>query len=171
MESFITTHTTANLEIDFEKRRLWGNVVLLLKSLTDKEAEEVILDTRFVVSLLPAFVLGTWGSADVGVATSTSRMSRSMASLRSGILLPVRSRMAALCRSSWGRVSRRTSRLLSMYVWSGSLVFVARLTYFQISLSTTEQCTALQWMTPAQTSNKKHPYMCMYCFSSKSALC
>ena len=29
-----------------------------------------------------------------------------------------------------------------------------------ISYSTTGRCTALQWMAPEQTSNKKHPYMC-----------
>ncbi|KAF2762984.1 putative leukotriene A-4 hydrolase like protein [Pseudovirgaria hyperparasitica] len=32
-----------------------------------------------------------------------------------------------------------------------------------ITLSTTEQCTALQWMEPEQTSNKKHPYMFSQC--------
>jgi leukotriene-A4 hydrolase len=33
----------------------------------------------------------------------------------------------------------------------------------RIGVETTKDCTALQWLTPAQTSNKKHPYMFSQC--------
>lgn len=39
-------------------------------------------------------------------------------------------------------------------------------TDLEISFSTTEQCTALQWLAPAQTSNKKHGYL----FSQSQAI-
>ena len=33
----------------------------------------------------------------------------------------------------------------------------------EIHLKTTKECTAVQWLTPDQTSNKKHPYMFSQC--------
>lgn len=44
--AFVTEHIIANIDIDFAKRRLQGNVVLRLKSRSNAEADTVILDTR-----------------------------------------------------------------------------------------------------------------------------
>lgn len=122
--NFITTHTTANLEIDFEKKRLWGNVVLLLKSLTEKEADEVVLDTSYL------------DVKDVKVDGESAK---------------------------WDLGARFEPYGSPLSIKLGKGVEKDKQIAIDISLSTTEQCTALQWMTPAQTSNKKHPYMFSQC--------
>src|SRR5947207_11522437 len=43
-----TNHTTANFKIDFEKRRLDGNVVLELESRSDASTEKIVLDTSYL---------------------------------------------------------------------------------------------------------------------------
>jgi aminopeptidase N len=43
-----TKHTIADLAIDFKQQRLTGTVTLQLESITDKESEEIILDTSFL---------------------------------------------------------------------------------------------------------------------------
>ncbi|OJJ50450.1 hypothetical protein ASPZODRAFT_11321 [Penicilliopsis zonata CBS 506.65] len=40
---------------------------------------------------------------------------------------------------------------------------LGQLVEVDISVETTENCTAIQWLTPTQTSNKKHPYMFSQC--------
>lgn len=43
--NFLTTHTIANFAIDFGQTTLDGNVILTLKSITNAETKEVLLDT------------------------------------------------------------------------------------------------------------------------------
>lgn len=43
--NFITTHTAVDFRIDFEKQRLTGNLTLDLKSTTNAETDEIVLDT------------------------------------------------------------------------------------------------------------------------------
>lgn len=47
-DKFRTTHTTANFEIEFEQQRLVGNVIHQLKSMTNAESKEIVLDSSFV---------------------------------------------------------------------------------------------------------------------------
>ena len=46
--NFITTHTEANLDIDFEQRCLAGFVKLNLRSVTQAETKQILLDTSFL---------------------------------------------------------------------------------------------------------------------------
>jgi leukotriene-A4 hydrolase len=46
--NFLTKHTVAEFEIDFEKKVLNGGVELTFESLTESEAKELVLDTRLV---------------------------------------------------------------------------------------------------------------------------
>lgn len=46
--NIVTTHTVANFSIDFNKRIISGNVILRLRSITDAESKEIVLDTSFL---------------------------------------------------------------------------------------------------------------------------
>ncbi|KAF2091470.1 putative leukotriene A-4 hydrolase like protein [Saccharata proteae CBS 121410] len=122
--NFITKHTTANLEIDFAKKKLVGNVVLNLESITQAETKEVLLDTSYL------------DIKDIKVDGQ-------------GVKWDLASRM-----EPYGSA---LSIKLDQGVEKGKHIDV------DIVLSTTDECTALQWMTPEQTSNKKHPYMFSQC--------
>ncbi|MCJ1258219.1 hypothetical protein MMC24_006050 [Lignoscripta atroalba] len=122
--NFLTTHTIVNFNIDFEKKQLTGDVLLKLKSITDGESQEILLDTSHL------------DVANVKVDGAASRWK----------LLP--------------RFEPYGSTLkieLDAGIENEKSVNVA------IEVQTTEKCTALQWLTPAQTPNKKHPYMFSQC--------
>lgn len=120
-----TKHTIANFTIDFKKQRLTGSVHLQLESLTDKESEEIVLDTSFL------------DVQDISVNGSKSK--------------------DWVVKDPFEPYGSPLSIKISGGAAKGSVVVV------DISLSTTDKCTALQWMTPSQTSNKKFPYMFSQC--------
>lgn len=122
--NFLTTHTTANFEIDFTRKILDGNVVLSLKSVTDAESTEVVLDTSFL------------DIKDVKIGRKVAE---------------------------WTLASRFEPYGSALSIRLDHGVEKGKTFELNISLRTTEKCTALQWLTPAQTSNKKHPYMFSQC--------
>ena len=120
-----TKHTIADLAIDFKKQRLHGTVTLELESITDKESEEIVLDTSF----LDIQKISVDGAKNEGF-----KIKGRLEPYGSPLSIPVPGGAA-----------------------KGSTVTV------EIGLSTTDKCTALQWFTPAQTSNKRFPYMFSQC--------
>lgn len=119
-----TRHTTANLRLDFEGKKLHGSVVLRLESQTDRASNEVILDSRFV----------SIASVSVNSAKVAWTLKDHAEPLGAPLHITVPDGAA-----------------------KGDFIDVA------VDLETTDKCTALQWLTPAQTSNKKHPYMFSQC--------
>jgi hypothetical protein len=47
-DQYLTTHTSVNYSIDFEKKRLSGHVVLTLKAVGQSGSTEVVLDSSFL---------------------------------------------------------------------------------------------------------------------------
>ncbi|KAL8830294.1 MAG: hypothetical protein Q9170_005800 [Blastenia crenularia] len=123
--NFVTKHTIVNFEIDFEKKRLSGNVILQLLSVSDSESKEILLDTNHVnvknVSL-KGEILSSWE------------------------LLPRFEPYGSALKISFEKEAEKGQPL-----------------EVDLQVETTDECTALQWLSPAQTSNKKHPYMFSQC--------
>ncbi|KAK7908224.1 hypothetical protein PG985_015527 [Apiospora marii] len=122
--AWLTKHTTVNFKINFEKQRLEGSVSLDLESLTDKESNEIILDTT---------------------ALDVSSVKLNAADLKWELKQAVKPYGSPLHIAVPEGAQRGD---------------VVRL---DIAVTTTKDCTGLQWMTPAQTGNKKHPYVYSQC--------
>ncbi|KAF2805560.1 leukotriene A-4 hydrolase [Mytilinidion resinicola] len=125
-DAFRTRHTTAELEIDFERKVLRGVVRLVLESLGEVGYGEgvVVLDTSFL------------DIKDVDVDDKAVE---------------------------WSVAERSEPYGSPLSVKLGKGVEKGKEFAINVKLSTTDKCTALQWLTPAQTSNKKHPYMFSQC--------
>lgn len=46
--NWISTHITANFEVFFDQKKLAGNVIHQLKSITHCESQDILLDTNFL---------------------------------------------------------------------------------------------------------------------------
>ena len=120
---FLTTHTVVRLAVNFDGRKISGDVVLKLKSITDAASKEIVLDTSYLAV------------EDVAVEGRNSKWRLSSRS------------------EPYGSALRIT---LDEGVENGATLNV------KISIATTEECTALGWMTPAQ-ARSEHPYMYTQC--------
>ncbi|OQO05579.1 hypothetical protein B0A48_09349 [Cryoendolithus antarcticus] len=123
-DAWRTTYTTANFNIDFDQKRLWGIVILNLKKLAGHD--QVVLDTSHL-------------------SVSSVRVDDADA--------------------EWDLATKRTEPYGSALTITlpGVTASKANEITVVVEVATTKDCTALQWMTPAQTSNKKHPYMFSQC--------
>ncbi|KAI4134643.1 MAG: hypothetical protein LQ347_001341 [Umbilicaria vellea] len=121
---FVTTHTEANFDIDFEQKRLAGSVKLTLRSTTQAETRLILFDTSFLIV------------SDVEVHGQSSQ---------------------------WHLLSRLEPYGSALEIRLDEGVNLNKVFRVDIHVQTTEDCTALQWLTPIQTSNKKHPYMFSQC--------
>jgi len=115
-------HVTANLEIDFESKKVLGNVLLSMKKEHGDE-KKIILDTSHL-NISEVRIAGQKANWELGKRFEPYGSPLS-------IELPAEAGV--------GDVE------------------------IDILLSTTKDCTALQWLTPAQTSNKNHPYLFSQC--------
>ncbi|KAI1500842.1 leukotriene A-4 hydrolase [Biscogniauxia marginata] len=121
---WLTKHTTVNFRVDFDKQRLEGSVLLELESLTDKNSQEIILDTNHL-------------------SVSSVRLDSA--------------------ESKWAVKDRVEPYGAPLHISVPDGVSQGDVVKLDIALQTTKDCVGLQWMTPAQTGNKKHPYVYSQC--------
>ncbi|KAK7739128.1 Leucyl aminopeptidase yscIV [Cytospora paraplurivora] len=123
-DAWRTQHTTANLKLEFNEKRLRGLVTLELESQTDKQSQEIVLDSSYLAI----------SSVKVNSAESKWEVKNQVEPLGAPVHISVPAGAG-----------------------KGEIVKI------DIELATTDKCTALQWLTPSQTSNKKAPFMFSQC--------
>ncbi len=121
--NFLTTHTTVNFKIDFEEKKIGGNVALTLKSITDAAAKEILLDTSFLTV--------------------------------KNVVLNGKS-------PKWNLLPRFEPYGSALRIILEDGVQNGKSVQLEMTTETTKDCTAIQWLTPAQTRSE-HPYMFTQC--------
>ena len=145
---FVTTHTVASLTIDFEKKILAGNILLRLKPVTKTNGKEVILDSSYL---------------DIQNVTVDGR------SLKWD-LLPRSEPLGSALKIGLDKRAQESGSFeidvssQEYFRWRTKMLTSLK----QIKVQTTQACTALQWLTPAQTSNQKHSFLCQRALPSQN---
>ena len=122
--NWLTTQTETDFTILFDEQKLKGTVLHKLRSITDAETKEILLDTSYL-DISEVLVDG----------------------------IPAR----------WSLLPRFEPYGSALKIELAKAVPLDKVVEVSIDVATTSSCTALQWLTPAQTSNKKHPYMFSQC--------
>ena len=121
--NFLTTHTTVDFNIDFEKKSIGGNVALTLKSITNAAAKEILLDTSFL------------NIKNVVLDGKTPK---------------------------WELLPRFEPYGSALKVSLEDGIQIGKSVQLEMTTETTKDCTAVQWLTPAQTRSE-YPYMFTQC--------
>ena len=121
--SFLTTHTTVNLNIDFDKKVIGGSITLTLKSITDTAAKEILLDTSHL---------------NVKEVVLDGRVPK------------------------WDLLPRFEPYGSALRIKLENGVENGKNVQLEMKTETTKECTAIQWLTPAQTRGE-HPYVFTQC--------
>ncbi|KAI1925165.1 Leucyl aminopeptidase yscIV [Ophidiomyces ophidiicola] len=121
---FRTIHTTASFDIQFKAQHLTGNVRHQLRSTTDSQSRNIVLDSSY---------------------------------------LQINDVKADEKAVKWHLKPREEPYGSALVITLDCGVPFGQDITIEISVQTTDKCTALQWLTPEQTSNGKHPYMFSQC--------
>lgn len=138
-----STHITANFDILFDQQKLVGNVVHRIKSITNAESRDILLDTSHL------------DIGDVKVDGKSSKWEILPAQEPYGNALKIHLEHGVQL-NAVVEVDVRAGRTEPCPFEQVQILTKC----VQIAVKTTDKCTALQWLTPAQTSTKKQPYMC-----------
>ncbi|KAI1942814.1 Leucyl aminopeptidase yscIV [Ophidiomyces ophidiicola] len=121
---FRTIHTTASFDIQFKTQHLAGNVLHQLRSTTDSQSRNIVLDSSY---------------------------------------LQINDVKADGKAVKWHLKPREEPYGSALVITLDCGVPFGQDIAIEISVQTTDKCTALQWLTPEQTSNGQHPYMFSQC--------
>ena len=146
---FVTTATSLNYGLSFEKRALEGDVLHEMRCVSEEGYAEVWLDSSFVV--VKAVEVDGEELGELGGEVEKPEGKQAAGEVDDNEV------------AGWKLEERVKPYGSRLRILLGRKVDKDETLTVKIGFRTTEECTALGWMDPEQTSNKEQPYMCMSC--------